>query len=47
MLATVALIASWAGTGEVRLAGGVGSAVFGAVAAFLAGLWYRRQPPSS
>jgi hypothetical protein len=36
VLATVALIASWAGTGQVRLAGGIGSGVLGAMAAFLA-----------
>jgi hypothetical protein len=43
VLATVALIASWLGDGQVRLAGGVGSGVLGAAAAFLAGLWYRRR----
>lgn len=47
VLATVALLASWIGTGQARLAGGVGSGVFGAVAAFLAGLWYRRQTTSA
>jgi hypothetical protein len=41
--ATVALIGSWAGAGQVRLAGGIGSAVFGATAAFLAGLWHERR----
>lgn len=43
VLATVALIASWAGDGAVRLAGGIGSAVFGCAAVFLAALWYRRR----
>ncbi|WP_435204986.1 hypothetical protein [Micromonospora sp. bgisy143] len=43
VLATVALLASWIGTGQVRLAGGIGSAVLGALAAFLAGLWYQRE----
>ncbi|MFE0530401.1 hypothetical protein ACX27O_25170 [Micromonospora sp. SD19] len=43
VLATVALLASWMGTGQVRLAGGIGSAVLGVLAAFLAGLWYRRE----
>jgi hypothetical protein len=43
VLATVALIASWVGDGQVRLAGGVGSGVLGAAAAFLAGLRYRRR----
>lgn len=42
-VATVALLASWIGTGAVRLAGGVGSAVVGVLAVFLAGLWYRRR----
>ncbi|MGC5288931.1 hypothetical protein [Micromonospora sp. DT231] len=43
VLATVALLASWMGSGQVRLAGGIGSAVLGVLAAFLAGLWYRRE----
>ncbi|WP_405098217.1 hypothetical protein [Micromonospora sp. NBC_01412] len=43
VVATVALVASWAGSGAVRLAGGVGSGVLGVLAVFLAGLWYRRQ----
>lgn len=43
VLATVALVASWVGSGQVRLAGGIGSGVLGAVAAFLAVLWYWRQ----
>ncbi|MBM0233192.1 hypothetical protein JNW91_15765 [Micromonospora sp. STR1_7] len=43
VLATVALLASWIGSGAVRLTGGVGSAVFGVLAVFLAGLWYRRR----
>jgi hypothetical protein len=41
--AVVALIASWVGAGQVRLAGGIGSGVLGALAAFLAALWYRRR----
>ncbi|MEW2386538.1 hypothetical protein AB0873_31450 [Micromonospora sp. NPDC047707] len=43
VVATVALLVSWIGSGAVRLAGGVGSAVFGVLAVFLAGLWYRRR----
>ncbi|MEH0826296.1 MULTISPECIES: hypothetical protein [unclassified Micromonospora] len=43
VVATVALLASWIGSGAVRLACGVGSAVFGVLAVFLAGLWYRRR----
>ncbi|MEU4165136.1 MULTISPECIES: hypothetical protein [Micromonosporaceae] len=43
VVATLALLASWTGSGAVRLAGGVGSAVCGVLAAFLAGLWYRRR----
>lgn len=43
VLASVALIASWVGAGQVRLAGGFGSGVLGALAAFLAALWYRRR----
>ncbi|MFG3701592.1 hypothetical protein ACGF5C_27325 [Micromonospora sp. NPDC047620] len=43
VVATVALLASWIGSGAVRLAGGVGSAVFGVLAVFLAALWYRRR----
>lgn len=40
--ATVALVASWAADGAVRLAGGVGSAVLGVLAVFLAALSHRR-----
>ncbi|WDQ00104.1 hypothetical protein PVK74_30510 [Micromonospora chalcea] len=43
VVAAVALLASWIASGSVRLAGGVGSAVLGAAAVFLAGLWYRRR----
>jgi hypothetical protein len=43
VVAVVALLASWIGSGAVRLAGGIGSAVFGVLAVFLAGLWYRRR----
>ncbi|MEU0082009.1 hypothetical protein ABZY58_29255 [Micromonospora tulbaghiae] len=43
VVAAVALLASWVGSGPVRLAGGIGSAVLGAAAVFLAGLWYRRR----
>ena len=43
VLAAVALVASWVGAGQVRLAGGVGSGVLGAAAALLAGFWYRRR----
>ncbi|MFY1599502.1 hypothetical protein [Micromonospora sp. WMMD737] len=43
VMATVALLTSWTGSGAVRLAGGVGSAVCGVLAVFLAGLWYRRR----
>ncbi|MBQ1047776.1 hypothetical protein KBX50_04640 [Micromonospora sp. C51] len=42
-LATIALVASWMGSGHVRLAGGIGSAVLGVLAVFLAALWYRRR----
>ncbi|MFD4208271.1 hypothetical protein ACFWRG_20025 [Micromonospora tulbaghiae] len=43
VVAAVALLASWVGSGPVRLAGGIGSAVLGVAAVFLAGLWYRRR----
>lgn len=43
VLATVALIASWTAAGGVRFAGGIGSAVFGCTAVFLAGLWHQRR----
>ncbi|MFB9178610.1 hypothetical protein ACFFX1_10760 [Dactylosporangium sucinum] len=43
VLAAAALMVSWTTTGSARLAGGIGSAVFGAVAVFLAGLWYLRN----
>ncbi|MFF0182613.1 hypothetical protein ACFYPF_26340 [Micromonospora sp. NPDC005223] len=43
VVAALALLASWIGSGAMRLAGGVGSAVFGVLAVFLAGLWYRRR----
>ncbi|MEV5210880.1 hypothetical protein AB0K35_25730 [Micromonospora sp. NPDC053740] len=43
VVTTVALIASWTDSGMVRFAGGVGSAVFGVVAVFLGGLWYRQR----
>jgi hypothetical protein len=42
VLATVGLVASWVGTGNVRLAGGIGSGVLSVTAVFLAALWYRR-----
>ncbi|MFD6568316.1 hypothetical protein [Micromonospora profundi] len=44
--ATGVLLAPWLATGQVRLAGGIDSAVLGVLdvlAAFLAGLWYRRE----
>jgi hypothetical protein len=41
-LAAIALLVSWTGSGQVRLAGGVGSAVFGVLAVLLAGVRYRR-----
>lgn len=43
VLATIALVASWTGGGHVRLAGGIGSAVLGVLAVFLAASWYRRR----
>ncbi|TDC60484.1 hypothetical protein E1258_14620 [Micromonospora sp. KC207] len=41
--ATVALVISWAADGSARLAGGIGSAVCGVLAVWLAGSWYRRR----
>jgi hypothetical protein len=43
VVATVALLASWIGSGAVRLAGGVGSAVLGVATVLLAAQWYRRR----
>ncbi len=43
VLATVALIMSWVSDGAVRLTSGIGSAVFGCTAVFLAASWYRRR----
>ncbi len=43
VLAAVALIVSWIGSGQVRLVGGIGSAVLGVSAVFLVALRHRRQ----
>ncbi|SCL43850.1 hypothetical protein GA0070606_0041 [Micromonospora citrea] len=43
VLAAVALVASWVGTGPVRTTAGISSAILGVLAAFLAASWYRRR----
>nr|QLK00553.1 hypothetical protein HZU44_11300 [Micromonospora carbonacea] len=43
--AIVALVISWTADGSAWLVGGIGSVVCGALAVWLAGLWYRRRAP--